>query len=62
VRVKAPSRPIPEPLDALLARAAAHVMTPAERRAQRLSWIRGMTGRTDAEILRVLPELEERGA
>ncbi|MCK8784253.1 hypothetical protein M0638_07665, partial [Roseomonas sp. NAR14] len=59
VRVKAPSRPIPEPLGALLARAAKHEMTPAGRRAQRLSWIRGMTGRTDAEILRVLPELGE---
>lgn len=38
-----PCPPRPE-LDALIEKAKAHVMTPAERRAQRISFIVGQTG------------------
>jgi len=49
--------PNPVGLDALLKRAAKHEMTPEERRLQKLSFVRGMTGMTDAEILAVSPDL-----
>lgn len=44
---------------ALIERARKHVMTPAEKRAQILSFLRGQTGLTTEEILRVKPELAE---
>lgn len=42
---------------ARLAQAAKHVMTPEERRQQRLSFIAGQTGYSRDLIVSVLPEL-----
>ena len=44
---------------ASLERAANRLMTPAERRAQARSWIRGQTGATDEEIDTHCPDLRE---
>ncbi len=43
----------------LIAAARRHKMTPAEKVAQRLSFIRGQTGFSSDEILAVLPELSD---
>lgn len=47
----------PDLLERLIDAARNHVMTPAEVRAQKISFIRGQTGASTEEILRVLPEL-----
>jgi len=41
----------------VLQRAAKPVMSPEELRLQKLSFVRGMTGKTDEEIMAVAPEL-----
>lgn len=41
----------------LLQRASKHVMTQEERRLQKLSFVRGMTGATDEAIILAIPEL-----
>lgn len=51
----------PALLDRLVEVARTYVMTPAERRAQRRSWVRGQTGLTDKQIIAVMPELAEDG-
>lgn len=49
----------PDLLSRLVDAARNYVMSPAEIRRQRLSWIRGQSGLSDEVILRVLPELRE---
>lgn len=53
------SPPTSPELLALVERAKSHVMTAAERRAQRLSWVRGQTGLSTEQILQIAPALGE---
>jgi hypothetical protein len=47
-------------LDDLIKRAAEHQMGPEERRLQKLSFVRGMTGATDEQIIATCPDLGPR--